>query len=672
MNNDKSYAQAGISDPTQNISSLSVVEDNEIAYAKIHPGIGIARVGNSQHEFYIGPEYPAAPPPAFGTTRDSTGAMKRQAARFRIYGYNKAGVAIKELTPETADIEWQVEVANTKSSWYVFDAAMDQPKAQSVPRRNPLLTGEQRRALEIRPPAKHIRGVNAASVQLDGGSFKNVPVNLGELRTDEQGRLLVLGGHGVAASPSGAPLLIYDEQGVEHNFNNSVDWYDDISDGPVSATVSVQGNAIPVTGAWVVVAPPDYAPGIVPFRSLYDMARHTAVEAGMTLSDAETSYSAHVLPLLERLSALQWVNLGSAQAHGMGGTDPIDAALLRTLPEADSDRQRFDVYAKFRSPDDTTVHGGAALKWPQLYGDGYAGASPVLKDDLLPVAPQSYQHLADFVLADFAADLNAENYPSVPQFPDPVYAKPIEASPVAEQPARLDAGPLSFCCADAFHPGCELTWPMRHASLYSELVRIKSRDTALIGEDYGDLLTPEQAVAENGPLQAQGPGDLTRWMAVPWQGDTARCRSGYDPEFHPYLPTFWPASVPNEVLSEENYQLYSDTTLSEKERQEAFQTRDKWLRTFLLENRDNESVMQAMVARFDEMGIVQRRPAPADYAEQIQTVFVEQRKPGQPPLPAAASAFSGTLDGRPVLNRANLLEQAGWTEAQWEAFQRQR
>ena len=42
-------------------------------------------------------------------------------------------------------------------------------------------------------------------------------------------------------------------------------------------------------------------------------------------------------------------------------------------------------------------------------------------------------------------------------------------------------------------------------------------------------------------------------MAVPWQTDTASCRSGYylgyGPRYDPYVPTFWPARVPNQVLT---------------------------------------------------------------------------------------------------------------------------
>ena len=60
-----------------------------IVRAAIHPAIGIARVGNSPDEYYFGPEVDEpAPPDGY---KDAGGAIKRQAARFRVYGYNAAG-----------------------------------------------------------------------------------------------------------------------------------------------------------------------------------------------------------------------------------------------------------------------------------------------------------------------------------------------------------------------------------------------------------------------------------------------------------------------------------------------------------------------------------------------------------------------------------------------------
>src|SRR5215510_7049155 len=72
------------------------------------------------------------------------------------------------------------------------------------------------------------------------------------------------------------------------------------------------------------------------------------------------------------------------------------------------------------------------------------------------------------------------------------------------------------------------------------------------------------------PHFESGPGDLTRWMAVPWQTDTASCRAGYDPEYSPFLPTFWPARVPNHVLAEADYNQVLNKKLSKEERLEAF------------------------------------------------------------------------------------------------------
>ena len=75
-------------------------------------------MGNSNSEYFIGPEvpYPTADPPE--GYKDSSGAIKRQAARFRVYGYNKSNEVISELNSENADIEWTVHVANKKAAWY--------------------------------------------------------------------------------------------------------------------------------------------------------------------------------------------------------------------------------------------------------------------------------------------------------------------------------------------------------------------------------------------------------------------------------------------------------------------------------------------------------------------------------------------------------------------------
>jgi hypothetical protein len=108
-----------------------------IVAARIHPGIGIARIGDSTTDFTIGPEVIAARD-ADGL-RDASGALKRQAARFRVYGIDESGAVVSELTSESADITWTVHLANRKAAWYRFTAALDIPDAASAqcPRRNP-------------------------------------------------------------------------------------------------------------------------------------------------------------------------------------------------------------------------------------------------------------------------------------------------------------------------------------------------------------------------------------------------------------------------------------------------------------------------------------------------------------------------------------------------------
>jgi hypothetical protein len=115
----------------------------------------------------------------------------------------------------------------------------------------------------------------------------------------------------------------------------------------------------------------------------------------------------------------------------------------------------------------------------------------------------------------------------------------------------LDRAALDHCLAEAFHPGCEVTWPIRHLSLFSSPFRIRHRPSEQPKPDYGKTLTPGGALVK----RSQGPGDLTRWMGLPWQADTAFCRSGYDSDYDPYVPTFWPARVPNQILTKAAYEI---------------------------------------------------------------------------------------------------------------------
>src|SRR5690349_15679731 len=98
---------------------------------KIHPSIGVARVGDADPSagFFIGAEFPrgtatgaadgagsAVPPFRVG------GKIKRQAARFRIFHYppGEVPVEVNVDNPAVDKIEWTVHLANKKAAFFQF------------------------------------------------------------------------------------------------------------------------------------------------------------------------------------------------------------------------------------------------------------------------------------------------------------------------------------------------------------------------------------------------------------------------------------------------------------------------------------------------------------------------------------------------------------------------
>jgi hypothetical protein len=592
--------------------------DDFIVKAAIHPGIGIARIGDSKTEFFIGPEVTEPAPEGPGFYRDSSGALKRQAARFRIYGLNAAGQVVRELTTNNANIKWTAHLANKKAQWYQFQAALDIPDAvdMSVPRRNPDIPFAGRSVLAIDPGPRSITGPSVSGGPehaFDTGKFKDTVVPLGEIQTDDAGRLLVLGGTGESASPSGAPVY---NPADPNSFNNANDWYDDTSDGPVTAEVTIAGRAIPVDPAWVVVAPPNYAPDIVGWRTMHELLVDVYTAAGWIPVPERVSFSTHVLPVLRRLSNLQWVNKGFAAMFGAGGPMNFeDPAFIEKLAYTEGPNKPLDPYKELRQtllnafrPQNTKT--SDPRTWPWIYGDAFGSfsASSPLNDLALPDL-QAY-FLKHWVDGNFINDWNSAAKPP----------RTLDQVPLSGRPAMLDAAALHFCLADAFHPGCEMTWPVRHSSMYTAPFRIRHRPASDPEPNYGKELNAQNVEQPNGPLYAQSPGDITRWMAVPWQGDTAFCRSGYDPEYDPYLPMFWAARVPNQVLTEDDYKIVIDTSRPLQERIVALNRRVQWLRS--LTGSVAQQMMQ-MIAEFGKMGIVEARPGVTGDPLFPETLYVE-------------------------------------------------
>src|SRR5216683_2161479 len=122
---------------------------------RIHPAIGIARLGNSPDKFYIAADqggqlpiqcddagYPIIDKDGHEVRvtrfKDEAGRIMRQAARFRVFIYDDRSPDGREVSigdefdivaPRTGqllsvridDIKWTIYLANKKSSWYKFE-----------------------------------------------------------------------------------------------------------------------------------------------------------------------------------------------------------------------------------------------------------------------------------------------------------------------------------------------------------------------------------------------------------------------------------------------------------------------------------------------------------------------------------------------------------------------
>jgi hypothetical protein len=478
----------------------------DIAYCKIHPGIGIARLGNSPDEFFIGPETPGHPAEPAGGFKDASGRVKRQAARFRIYGYDARNAVVQEVTLADARIVWTVHLTNAKAAWHQFANR----HAPEQPLRNPQVTARER--LVIDPGPRTISGARTPGLPFDRGRFLDVEVPLGEIRTDDMGRLLVLGGAG--CSQSAKP-----NNPIRHYANND-GWHDDTSDGPVTAQIVLKnGVEVPVTPAWVIAAPPKFAPHHVNLITLYEVMGEVAMRQGWLAAPTSISFTRDIYPLLSRISAYSWVNATAFRGHGPGaGGDFLADPRLHALADAGPAQleTRQALFRRIRippnaspPPDDNTRRAQANFSFmPQLAGDMIADHGDVAEgvpETWLTLLATQYENLRQWAEGNFEAD-----WPGAAPVPPPFYA-----IPVPEQPAALDRAALEWCAGGPFYPGIEITYIAEDPKLYLEPYRFQPR------------------------LE---PGAVTRPMALPWQADFYECNTDW-----------WPAQRPDDVLPEREY-----------------------------------------------------------------------------------------------------------------------
>lgn len=509
----------------------------------IVPAIGIARVGNAPQEFCIGPEaegalptLPTGAPVGPDDFRDAAGRVRRQAARFRLYRSVDGGPPeeVTLRTPGVSEIRWQVHLANKKSSWYEFQTSQGEDGyASNHPLRNAdLTTTAERQALIIDAGPRSISGILAPPQSFSRdtvpdsypGSFppeglKPYPIDtLGELRTDEDGRLLVLGGLGHSGSDRPTPAIA--------QYANNDGWWDDTSDGPVSVTVRLQdGGDATVGGAWVLVGPPSYAPQLPNLVTLHDTIFDVVVRKQGLRPDIFANgfwkagpdgykpfFETDVKPIFERASQYPWVTAIPPKPHSFDF-----AKLGNPDPQLNGFRAYFLDFIRPPGADNVLVNASSgATAMPYLAGDDALNAG---KPGTVTAATSKYLRLTDtqyFFLQQWAGG----------------WFEP-GAEPAGTPGERITRGVLANCVGGAFSPGIEMTWISRNPTIYDGPFRIKTRP---------DVPAPLSLGFD--PEAGMEPGDVTRYMAVPWQADFNECSSQ---PIEGRILWWWPAQRPEFV-----------------------------------------------------------------------------------------------------------------------------
>jgi hypothetical protein len=530
---------------------------------KIHPAIGAARVGNSA-EYYLAPETPGGLPldrttgkpiytgpgvPPQNIFHDASGALKKQAARFKVYAYDSANpadsgtrvqVGTTKVNGKTVTgIEWTVYLANKKTSWFQFmqltgsgmdgDAGYNQNNAKD-PTINPLrfsqalgtseapstINDAKRKQLVLDPGPRTVSGPNAPAQEFKVASKGLKPFDittLGRILTDADCNLIVLGGEG-SSGTTDKPIA------AEHYANNN-GWFDDTSDGPVSGALVLQdGSKVAIDApAWVLCGVPKYAPEVVNIVSMYDTMYDIFVREfglnpalfknGKFDANYQPNQAAEIVPLLSRPNRYKYVaEIGSLGAGAHAG-----------LPSLTS--QQF-----------------AASALPMIRPAGQTNAGPRQMPRLAGNNPLSDAERSNFLT------LSATQFFILGQYANGKFSQ--SAAAAQGEGVALDQASLENVVGGAFCPGIEITWICRNKTIYrplpakpamSDAFRFRHKDVT------GGLTLTNGA--NNDYSAGLEPGDISKYMAQPWQADFNECAVERIGKLQYW---WWPAQRPNSVF----------------------------------------------------------------------------------------------------------------------------
>jgi hypothetical protein len=372
---------------------------------------------------------------------------------------------------------------------------------------------------------------------------------LGELMTDKKGRLLVLPGKGRTAA-------WHDEYGqpmpLTGDLNNG-GWFDDAADGPVSATILFDDDEHPpveAVGAWVVCTDPAYAPQIRNVVSVWDDVYDTWVREldlqpeiykkaakgrkGGFRDSYLPSFDADVYPIFRAAALQRWTaNLPELAVRAHHAVEQIKAG-------DKADETIMAGLAYIRNPNKDELDVGVPLM-PLSLGD--AGQA------FLTVTKTQYFFLVQWSKDKLDAATGSKLGPG----------------------EYLDMAALSNCLGGRYVPGIEVSHPIRRPEMYRQDWRTSHCGPFRVKYTYDPTRYEQLQHDEHGrtkPVLTVGwlpfhdsdglePGDISKFMAIPWQTDYNSCSihqtkintAGVNTTFGNELTLYWswPSQRPDAV-----------------------------------------------------------------------------------------------------------------------------
>jgi len=318
----------------------------------------------------------------------------------------------------------------------------------------------------------------------------------------------------------------------------------------VTATLRLRGpdgkpRPVTVSGAWLLVGPPDFAPAVQSPVTLYDVlidlaARQLPIPADETVYDKdETSqlralaaelgsggtkltkfkvdFDRDIAPILRRSVMATWTFGPLATSHGTLGAEPSLASFWPLLSDpAQSNAIRQTLVDRLRKPGTPGISGADTM--PKLLGDDPYNKYKTERWGVTLTVTQLAM-LTEWAKGNFVGSVMGQGF----------FTSPLP--PLGITPHGLDRAALESCSGGGFYPGIEAGWQIRSPELFAEPFRVRHGAASKYAGDGGVTV---------------GAGHFSRQMALPWHADFLQCKNEKQ-KVTSQVYGWWPAQRPDVV-----------------------------------------------------------------------------------------------------------------------------